>query len=147
MMQAQTFANRAQQAGAESLAAVKAKNKAAWLELFADDAVIQDPVGVSPLDPSGLGHRGKEAIGRFWDAAIAPGQLETRIRESYACGDECANVATFINRMPNGIEIATDLVVVYRVEERGKIVSLKAYWEYAKIAAQLEALLGGQRPG
>ena len=134
--------NRAQQAGAESLAAVRAKDKVAWLSLFAEDAVIQDPVGVSPLDPSGLGHRGKEAIGRFWDAVIAPGQLETTIRESYPAGDECANVATFVNHLPNGLKIATDLVVVYRVDARGKIVSLTAYWEYAKIAEQLGALLG-----
>ncbi len=134
--------NRAQQAGAESLAAVRAKNKTAWLDLFADDALIQDPVGVSPLDPSGLGHRGKDAIGRFWDAVIAPGQLETKIRESYPAGDECANVATFVNHLPNGLKIATDLVVVYRVDARGRIVSLKAYWEYAKIAEQLGALLG-----
>lgn len=144
-MPGEKFTNRAQQAGAESLAAVRAKNKAAWLELFADDAVIQDPVGVSPLDPSGLGHRGKEAIARFWDMAIAPGQLDTRIRESYPSGDECANVATFVNRLPNGLEIATDLVVVYRVDARGKIISLKAYWEYEKIAAQLGQLLGGMQ--
>lgn len=142
-MESQQFKNRAQQASAESLAQVRAKNKAAWLDLFADDAILQDPVGVSPLDPPGLGHRGKEAIGRFWDAAIAPGQLETNIRESYPSGDECANVATFVNRMPNGVAVETDLVVVYRVDARGKIVSLKAYWEYAKIAAQLEALIGG----
>ena len=135
--------NRAQQAGAESLAAVRAKNKAAWLDLFAEDAVIQDPVGVSPLDPSGLGHRGKDAIGRFWDAVIAPGQLETKIRESYPAGDECANVATFVNHLPNGHKIETDLVVVYRVDACGRIASLKAYWEYAKIAAQLEKLLAG----
>ncbi|MBK7250800.1 MAG: nuclear transport factor 2 family protein [Gammaproteobacteria bacterium] len=146
-MEAGKFTNRAQQAGAESLAAVRAKNKTAWLELFADDAVIQDPVGVSPLDPSGLGHRGKEAIARFWDMAIAPGQLETKIRESYPAGDECANVATFVNRMPNGAAIATELVVVYRVDARGRIVSLKAYWEYAKIAAQLEQMLGTRQAG
>lgn len=146
-MAAQEFRNRAQQASAESLAAVRAKKKAVWLDLFAEDAVIQDPVGVSPLDPSGLGHRGKEAIARFWDMAIAPGQLETKIRESYPAGDECANVATFVNRMPNGMEVATDLVVVYRVDARGKIVSLKAYWEYAKIAAQLEKLIGGAQSG
>lgn len=146
-MAAQEFANRAQQASSESLAAVRAKKKAVWLELFAEDAVIQDPVGVSPLDPVGLGHRGKEAIARFWDMAIAPGQLETTIRESYPAGDECAVVATFVNRMPNGGAVKTDLVVTYRVDARGKIVSLKAYWEYAKIAAQLEKLIGGAQAG
>jgi len=146
-LEAQSSSHPAQRAGAQSLAAVRAKNKSAWLELFADDAVIQDPVGVSPLDPTGLGHRGKEAIGRFWDMAIAPGQLETNIRESYPAGDECANVATFVNRMPNGLAIETDLVVVYRVDARGKIVSLKAYWEYEKIAAQLAKLLGSAHGG
>lgn len=146
-MESKTFVNRAQQAGTESLAAVRAKDKTAWLDLFAEDAVIQDPVGVSPLDPSGLGHRGKAAIGRFWDMAIAPGQLETKIRESYPAGDECASVATFVNRLPNGVEIATDLVVVYRVDARGKIASLKAYWEYSKIAAQLEKLMGAAKVG
>ena len=38
-----------------------------WLDLFADDGVIQDPVGASPLDPTGKGHRGKAAIAAFWD--------------------------------------------------------------------------------
>jgi ketosteroid isomerase-like protein len=138
------FKNRAQQAGHQSLEQVRAKNKAAWLELFADDAIVADPVGVSPLDPTGLGHRGKEAIGRFWDMVIEPGQLETHIRESYPAGDECANVATFIAHFPGGVKIPTDLVTVYRVDERGKIVSLKAYWDISKSAAQLEAALGAK---
>ena len=63
-------------------------------------------------------HRGKEAIGRFWDTVIEPGQLETHIRESYPAGDECANVATFIAHFPGGLKIPTDLVTVYRVDER-----------------------------
>lgn len=138
------FGNRAQQAGYESLEQVRAKNKAAWLELFADDAVLADPVGVSPLDPSGLGHRGKEAIGRFWDMAIAPARLETHIRESYPAGDECANVATFIAHFPDGLQMPTDLVTVYRVDAQGKIVSLKTYWDFSKNAAQLEAALGAK---
>ena len=33
---------------------VSAKNRSAWLELFAEAAVLQDPVGVSPFDPAGL---------------------------------------------------------------------------------------------
>lgn len=134
----------AQQASLSSMRLVKAKDKAAWLELFAEDAVVQDPAGVSPLDPSGRGHRGREAIGRFWDAVIAPGDVEMRVRESYPCGDECANVATIVNRMPGGVEIAADAVVVYRVDGRGKLVSLKAYWEFAKVAAKLEAALAGR---
>jgi ketosteroid isomerase-like protein len=137
----------ARRASANSMRNVHAKNRAGWLALFADDAVIEDPVGVSPLDPSGRGHRGKEAIARFWDTVIAPGNVEMRVRESYASGDECANVVSLVNRMPGGIEIGTDCVIVYRVDAAGRIVSLRAYWEFEKVAAQLAAALGQTQAG
>ena len=140
-MSPSTAEHPARMAGLNSVRNVKAKDRAAWLALFADDAVIEDPVGVSPLDPSGQGHRGKEAIARFWDTVIAPGEIEMRIRESYPSGDECANVVSLVNRMPGGVEIGTDCVIVYRVNGAGKIVSLRAYWEFAKVAAQLEVAL------
>jgi ketosteroid isomerase-like protein len=117
------------------------KNKRAWLALYADDAVIQDPVGVSPLDPTGEGHKGKPALEKFWDTAIAQGQLTFKVRESYPCADECANVATITNTMPSGVSLTTDLVIVYRVNSAGLIVSLKAYWDFAKIAAQLQTMV------
>ena len=131
-------------AGQNSMRHVMAKDRNAWLALFADDAVIEDPVGVSPLDPSGHGHRGKAAIARFWDTVIAPGQVEMRVRESHASGSECANVVSLVNRLPGGVEIGTDGVIVYRVDEAGRIVSLRAFWEYEKVAAQLAAALGGR---
>jgi steroid delta-isomerase len=117
------------------------KNKRAWLALYADDAVVQDPVGVSPLDPTGEGHKGKHALEKFWDTAIAQGELTFKVRESYPCADECANVATITNKMPSGVSLTTDLVIVYRVNSAGLIVSLKAYWDFAKIAAQLQAMV------
>jgi ketosteroid isomerase-like protein len=137
-----TTTNAAQQASFNSIKYVKAKNKAAWLDLYADDAVIQDPVGVSPIDPTGQGHRGKEAIGRFWDTVAGAGDLSFEVRESYPAGDECANVATLTNRMPGGIEIKVDLVAVYRVNTAGKLVSLKAYWDFSQVAEKLHAALG-----
>jgi hypothetical protein len=49
------------------------KDKQAWVDNFADDALIEDPIGRSPLDPEGKGaSRGKDAISRFWDNQIAP---------------------------------------------------------------------------
>jgi steroid Delta-isomerase len=132
----------AQLAGRRSAEFAMAKNKSAWLGLYAEDAVIEDPVGVSPLDPQGHGHRGKAAIARFWDMAIAPGQLTMTLRESYPSGDECANVVTITNKLPSGGAVVTDCVIVYRVNGEGLLVSLRAYWEFAKVAAQLEKLLG-----
>ena len=39
---------------------VEQGNKAAWLDLFAEDACVQDPVGKSPLDPSGPYRQGSD---------------------------------------------------------------------------------------
>jgi ketosteroid isomerase-like protein len=128
----------AQQASFNSIKYVKAKNKEAWLDLFAEDAVVEDPVGVSPLDPSGLGHKGREAIAAFWDLAIAIGDIEFELKESHPCGYECANSAKLTKKLSEDIAIVTDLVIVYRVNDDGKVCSLKAYWEYEKVQQQLD---------
>ncbi|MEE8164644.1 MAG: nuclear transport factor 2 family protein, partial [Myxococcota bacterium] len=47
----------------------------AWLDLFADDAIVQDPYGPSPMDPDGKGHVGKQAIAKFCAAFIRPGAI------------------------------------------------------------------------
>jgi steroid Delta-isomerase len=102
-----------------------------WLDLFADDGVIQDPVGVSPLDPTGKGHRGKAAIAAFWDNVIAKGQVSFDYPKSYAAGDECAFTGAVINTFPGGKQFRANGVFVYRVNEAGKLLSLRAYWEFA----------------
>lgn len=127
----------ARAASHRSMQAVKAKNKDAWLALFADDAVVEDPVGVSPLDPEGRGHRGKAAIAAFWDANIGSNEIGFDIRESYAAGDECANVGTITTAMPNGMKAAVDGVFVYRVNVAGQLVSLRAFWEIEQMFASL----------
>src|SRR3712207_8384641 len=54
-----------------------------------------DPVGPSFLDPTGQGHRGKEAIGAFFDANIGPlDEVVFDIVDSFAAGSEVANVGT-----------------------------------------------------
>lgn len=131
----------AQQASFNSMRNVKARNRAGWLALFAEDALLQDPVGVSPLDPTGEGHRGHEAIGAFWDNVIVPNGGLFRIRESYPAADECANVITLGKTLPNGKQFDVDFVAVYRVDEAGRIVSLKAYWQFDKVMEQFAAAM------
>ena len=46
---------KAQELGFLSRDYAVAKDKKNWLSLFADDAIVQDPIGVSPLDPEGEG--------------------------------------------------------------------------------------------
>lgn len=112
--------------------AVQTKDRAAFLANFAEDAVVEDPVGPSPLDPAGRGHRGHAAIGAFWDAIIGPGAVRFAIERAIVCGDEIANVGTIYNRLPDGREIGAEGVFVYRVDAHGKLVSLKAYWDFER---------------
>jgi len=114
-----------------SMAAIESKDRDGWLALFAEDAVVEDPIGPSMLDPEGLGHRGREAIGRFFDDVIAPNDKITfKIDLSYQAGPEVANVGTIDITFPGGKQIASvDLVSTYRISPDGRLESLRAYWE------------------
>jgi ketosteroid isomerase-like protein len=113
--------------------AVEAGDRAAWLGLFAADAVVEDPIGPSPMDPSGEGHRGPEAIAAFWDSMIGPNQVRFVIERSHVAGNEVANVGTITTRMPDGAVVHTDLVITYRVGDDGRVTALRAYWELDKL--------------
>ncbi|MDP3714374.1 MAG: nuclear transport factor 2 family protein [Mycobacteriales bacterium] len=127
----------ARAAALASRAAVEAKDKAAWLALWAEDGVIQDPVGVSPLDPTGLGHRGAAAREAFWESNIAGTGITFDIRDSHAAGDECANVVSLSLDLGGGASAVCDCVIVYKVDGDGKLLSLRAFWEYERMMATL----------
>ncbi len=117
-----------------------AKDKENWLALFAKDALVQDPIGKSPLDPEGNGHKGIAAIEKFYDTVIANGDIEFTIIESIPCADECANYAQIVN-LVGDIKIETKMIVIYRINSNNKIESLRAFWDYQKMEKQLNGLL------
>ena len=121
-------------AGKRSRAAAAAGDKDAWLALFADDAIVEDPIGPSHFDPDGKGHRGKEAIARFFDMAIAPSQLEFNFEQTFQCGHEEANVGNIVI-VASGYRVVAEGVFTYRVDDEGKIVALRAYWELDRATA------------
>ena len=112
------------------------KDREGWLALWAENGVIEDPVGVSPLDPSGDGHRGIEAITAFYDKVIAPADLRFHIRQTFACGAECANVGTITTRLGQVVS-RTELVMVYRANASGKLAALRAFWEFGDTVASV----------
>ena len=117
-----------------------AKDKENWLSLFAKDALVQDPIGKSPLDLEGNGHKGIAAIEKFYDTVIANGDIEFTIIESIPCADECANYAQIVN-LVGDIKIETKMIVIYRINSNNKIESLRAFWDYQKMEKQLNELL------
>jgi steroid delta-isomerase len=115
-----------------SQAAVAAKDRDAWLSLFASDAVVQDPIGPSPLDPLGAGHRGRDAIAAFYDNVIAPPERITfEIERSYQCGDEVADVGVIRTTLAGGRHVAVVRgVYTYRSNGAGQLAALRAFWEF-----------------
>jgi steroid Delta-isomerase len=119
----------------QSQAAVKARDRDGWLGLFAENAIVQDPIGPSPFDPDGTGHRGLAAIAAFYDAVIAPNELITfEIEDSYLCGDEVADVGLIRTVLPGGKHVAVVRgVYTYRRDEAGQLAALRAFWEFGSV--------------
>lgn len=120
----------ARRASQRSMSAVARGAKDEWLALFAPDALVEDPVGPSFLDPEGAGRRGHDAIAAFWDGTVATmSAFRFTIADSFANGSTCANVATIVSTLPDGSTMTVDAVLVYTVDDDDKITSLRAYWE------------------
>jgi steroid delta-isomerase len=128
-----TTEHPARTASKRSMGAVERKAKDEWLALFADDAIIEDPVGVSVLDPEGKGYWGKNEISAFWDRNIGPNTVRFDIHHSYAAGNEVANTGTITTTLQNGMKATVEGTFVYKVNEAGKLVSLRAFWEVDKM--------------
>jgi steroid Delta-isomerase len=113
----------------QSVACVKAHDREGWLNLFADDGFVQDPVGPSALDPEGKGHHGRAGLAHFYDTAIAPNKDVTfEFHQSFLCGNEVANVVTMHITTGDDSKLKVPAVCIYKQAPNGKIASLRAFW-------------------
>ena len=127
----------AERAARAAMGAVTAGDRAAWLQAYADDAVLHDPVGGSPLDPDASGLKGRPALERFWDLTIAPNDVCFTIAAVHPSGDEAAVVASVDIAFANGARVAYDGVFVYTVDDAGRIASVCSYFDLQGIIAAL----------
>ena len=112
-----------------SLEATRNLDRDGWLALFEPDATLEDPVGPSPTDPEGLGHRGIEGITAFHDNVIRHlEKLDYEIERSYTCGDEVAIVVNF-QIQSGGSSMDMDLINIYKRSPNGKLQSLRSFWD------------------
>jgi ketosteroid isomerase-like protein len=119
----------------QSMALTEARDRDGWLGLFADDAVVEDPVGPSMLDPEGKGRVGKAAITDFYDNVITTSEkIEFTIRDSYECGNEVANVGQIRITLPGGQVGIVPIVNIYKVNDAGQLLSLRSFWEADKLS-------------
>ncbi len=133
--------NVAYQMSLVSRECLKTKDKERWLGMFAEDGIIEDPIGPTPLDPDGQGHNTPEAREAFYDRNIANANIEYIIHDTYTSHRECANIVTLNVLMEiNGKKYSQQVngVFTYACNEAGKLTALRGYWEFDEGAATLK---------
>jgi steroid delta-isomerase len=110
--------------------AVQSHDKEAWLDLMADDVVIEDPIGQAITNPDGTGVRGKEAVSAFYDTNIASNTLRITCEETFPSSspDEIAHILVLRSEFEGGLCSEVRGVFTYRVDGAGKVVSMRGYW-------------------
>ena len=86
-------------------------------ELFADNAVVEDPIGTDP-------RVGIDAVVAFFEGPLAAGpklELVAPVRIA-------ANSVAFAFQAKMGENIL-DIIDVFTFDDAGKIVDMKAYWD------------------
>ena len=85
-------------------------------EIYADDAVVEDPVGSDP-------HVGIDAVVAFYEGAMNPGVKLSLTGQPRRAGN---SVAFPFQANAGGMTI--DIIDVFEYNEDCKVVSMKAYW-------------------
>jgi NAD(P)-dependent dehydrogenase (short-subunit alcohol dehydrogenase family) len=95
---------------------------------FADDAVIQDPVGPSAWDPTGEGLKGKQAIADFYDMFSQFQQtLAFDIHHLTIGNNEVAVFVTLHSTLMDGTVNSIKAISIYATAQDGRIQSLRSF--------------------
>lgn len=99
-------------------------DRSAFLALWAEDGVLEDPVG-TPV------HQGKEALAAFWDGAR---ELADRIilkpQSVIVAGSEAAMVFEINAHIGDG-GMVLRAVDIMQCNEAGQLQSVRAFWDMA----------------
>lgn len=96
------------------------KNLEGILSLYADTATVEDPVGSKVL-------MGMEALRKFYTGAVNIDLKLMRIGQVRVAGVEIAFPFQLIMNYED-VPMITDIIDVFRFDEAGKIVSMRAFW-------------------
>jgi steroid delta-isomerase len=95
-----------------------------------DDVHIEDPIGGAVTNPDGQGIRGKEAVAAFYDRNIAENNLSVTCEQTFLASSELevAHVLSLRSEFANGLTTTVRGVFTYRVDDDGKLASMRGYW-------------------
>lgn len=128
----------------KSPAAVAIHDKKAWMDIFAQYHIVEDPVGSKPhvsgiYDPVS-GQRGNAPLSRFFDTFIAPNRISFDVRRDIVCANHVVRDLTIHIQMSERVHAQVPMHLLYElVQENGewKIVHLAAHWELLPMIFQL----------
>ncbi|WP_353109703.1 nuclear transport factor 2 family protein [Gordonia sp. (in: high G+C Gram-positive bacteria)] len=113
-----------------SPAAVAAHDKAAWLALFTDDGIVNDPVG------SAL-HSGSDELSAFYDTFIAPNSVVFHPHHDIVCGDVVVRDVTLEIQMSDAVVLSVPVHLRYEMAGADHIAGLYAHWELPTMIRQM----------
>ena len=115
----------------EYFAAIRAMDRQAWVDTFAENAVSYDPVGAPPI-------KGHQALGSFFDS-VTGGFKEVGLSEEeiFVAGNGAAVKWRGRGVSKGGRDVRFEGIDVFTINEAGKIETLHAYWNPAEMIAQL----------
>ena len=109
----------AQQIIDQYLAALVAGNLAAVLDLFAEDATVEDPVG-SPVI------QGREALAGFYQVAVDSVSAANTTGAVRCAGNEFT--VPFAIEASLGAKVGIEIIDHFVVNDEGKISAMRAFW-------------------
>jgi steroid Delta-isomerase len=117
-----------------AMAAVQDRRRDDWLDHFAADARVEDPVGhLPPLI-------GREALAGFWDNAIgALASTRFEVSREWETDGEALLLATVTIATADGSRASYDGAFDYTLDGDGRIASLRAFWDLPAVGAALAA--------
>jgi steroid delta-isomerase len=99
-----------------------AQDRAAWLDLFADEIVFEDPVGKAPKP-------GRSAAEGSWDNSVTEGRVWTLHPQRIVTGGAEAVVLMRNEGEVHGEHAVVESVEVWKVRDDGKVISVRAFFE------------------
>jgi hypothetical protein len=119
--------------------AVAAKDKRAWLALFADAGSVHDPVG-TPACARGAHSFGRASgpddLERFYDCFIAPNTIRFEVHRDLVSDRSVVRDVTLHVTGPSGVPTAVAAHLVYTMVEAAgglRIARMEAFWQPADV--------------
>ncbi len=91
------------------------------MDLYAEGATVEDPVG------GGTVHEGKPAIREFYATVVAM-KIDAQVFEARACGDDLLFHFEITTHFDENSKATIDVWDLMTHDDEGKVTSMRAYW-------------------